>query len=168
MKNILLSVLLCFCLVTIGCNAQTTANVAESAITVALNIASAELPAIPLADQASYAGFISGAQNINGQLGVCIEHASGVMSKASKFLVCFNAFAAGLVSPAELAQLHVLSPATQQKVQIYVTAVVTAVNIAVVAYGGSPVPAPTVVDLTPASQAQVASLELTMQRAVGL
>lgn len=165
MKKLLLAILL-FSVVFIGCNAQTAAQDAQVAISVAVSIAAAEEPAIPAGDQAAFTSFVTLAQTLDTQLGTCITQVSGVMGKSGKFLACFNTFAGGLASPAEMAQLRLLSPSTQQKVQIYVTAAIAAVNIAIKAYGGASASTPTVATLTPDNQQELAQLEGQMEAVV--
>jgi len=144
--SLLLSLLLAFLLPfgLTGCTGAQAAQRAEAAITAVLNIAAVEVAVVPVADQAAYKGFIALAQNVNGQLQTCITNVSGITGKGAKFLSCFNTFAQGLLSPTELAQLRILSPATAAKVQLYVTAIVAGVNIAVAAFGGTAVPVPAV------------------------
>ena len=129
---------------TVGCNGADTATRAQNAVTAALNIAAAEVSVVPAADQAAYKSFVALGQSLNAQLGTCIAGVSGITGKAGKFLSCFNTFANGLLAPAELAQLRLLNPSTQAKVQLYVTAIVVGVNIAVAAFGGSVVATPSV------------------------
>lgn len=175
-----LTSLSCICLALVsmvgmtGCTASTVAQRAETSISVAVAVAQAEAPLIPVADQAGYNGFVALAVGLNTQLSACVSNASGIMGRSSKFLACFNAFAAGVASPAELAQLRLLSPSVQAKVQVYVAAIVAGVNVAVVALGGKAVASPSV---SPSAQAYietatgsfaVAELEGRMKDAAGI
>jgi len=144
MKSLKMAVVFLTLISLVGCNAASVAQKAETGVAVAISIAQADVSAVPVADQAAYSNFVALASTLNSQLATCITNASGVMSKSAKFLTCFNTFTSGLLAPAEMAQLKLLSPGTQNKIQIYVTAVVAAVNIAVGFLGGSPVVAPVV------------------------
>lgn len=153
---ICLSALLSLSLFTGGCTSTQKAQDASKAIAVVLTIAQAEAGLVPAGDQVIYNGFVSLGNTLEGQLNTCIG-GLGLMSKNAAFLGCFNAFASGLTSPAELAQLRILSAGTQGRVQIIVAGVIAGVNIAVDAFGGSSVSVP-VVASSPASQASIQQL----------
>jgi hypothetical protein len=153
-----------------GCSAQQFAQRAQNAITAALNIAVAEEAAVPAADQAPYKRFVDLGQQLNAQLNVCIGGVSGPMGTSigtkAKFLQCFDAFAAGLLSPTELADLRVMTPKSQSKVELIATAVVTGVNIALSQFGGAVVTPPTI---APAPSAQeLAPILGAMRTAAGI
>lgn len=114
-----------------SCNATATANKAEQIISAVLQTAKVEASAIPPADQAAYNNFVALGLNLDGQLKTCINNVGGIMGKGAKFASCFNTFASSLLSPQELAQLRIISTSAQQKVQLYVTAVVAGVNVIV-------------------------------------
>jgi hypothetical protein len=143
MKKLILPLALSLVLLT-GCNGLQTAQRAQSAIQVALNIAAVEENLVPVQDQAIYKNFVTLGNTLNGQLGTCITNVGGIMGKGAKFASCFNTFAQGVLSPTELAQLRLLSPATQARIQLYVTAVVAGVNIAIAAFGGTPATTPVI------------------------
>lgn len=151
MKKLGLALSLLACLTFVGCNGQTTAQTTQAAIAAALSIAKADIAVVPAQDQSSYSNYITLAQTLDGQLSTCIANVSGIMGKNAKFLSCFNTFTQGLVNPSELALLRVLNPSTQQKIQLYVTAVVSAVNIIEAALGGNPQTAPSI-GAAPSSQ----------------
>lgn len=121
----------------VGCNATTAAQDFANVITGILNIAKAEIPALPPADGAIVAQWTTLGTTLDGQLQTCIASATAAGGKKAAFLGCFNTFAAGIASPAELAQLHVLSAASQSKVQLWVTAIVLGVNAALTSFGGT-------------------------------
>lgn len=137
-----------------GCSAQQKALDVYNVLEGIVAVAQAEAPNIPVADQATYNSLVALAGTLDDQLHVCIT-ASG--TKSAKLLACFNAYAAGLASPTELAQLRILSPATQHKVQLYVTSIVAGVNVAVRFYGGSQVAVPAVAP-APATKAEMREL----------
>lgn len=153
------------CLMISGCNGLQTAQRAQSAIQVALNIAAVEENVVPVQDQAIYKNFVTLGNTLNGQLLTCIGNVGGLMGKGAKFASCFNTFAQGILSPTELAQLRLLSPTTQAKIQLYVTAVVAGVNIAIAAFGGTPATTP-VIGTAP-SNAQLQYVEHRMAIAAG-
>lgn len=156
-KNILVVGLLCVLSFMTACNGYSVATTAQKVIGAVLQVAVAEEPAIPPADQPAYTSFVGLAQTLDSQLGTCINTANSGMSKSAKFLACFNAFAAGLNTPGELAALRVTSPSTQSKAELYIVAVITGVNVAVAAFGGTPATAPTVAAVQP-SQDDLRSL----------
>lgn len=171
MKKLALITSLVACMLFVGCNAATVSQKAEAAINIAVSVAKAEQPFIPAADQQGYTGFVALLAGLNGQLDTCNANVSGMTGKGAKFLACFNAFAAGLGSPQELAELRLMSPQTQAKVQIYVAAIVAGVNIAVPALGGKQVAAPVVsasaVNIANTSP-ELTRLEVRMAQAAGL
>lgn len=167
MKNLVIIGLFVSLVSITGCNATTVAQKADAAITVAINIAQAETPTVPQVDQAVYSNFVSLAQNLNTQLGACINSV-GMVSKSAKFLACFNGFASGLLGTQEEAQLKILSLPSQQRVKIFATAVVTAVNIAIVAYNGKAVlwtPTTTTDEIDPG---ELHAFEAKMARGAGI
>jgi hypothetical protein len=166
MKKLILPLALSLVLLT-SCNGNglQTAQRAQSAIQVALNIAAVEENLVPVQDQAIYKNFVTLGNTLNGQLGTCITNVTGIMGTGAKFASCFNTFAQGVLSPVELAQLRLLSPTTAAKVQLYVTAVVAGVNIAIAAFGGTPAATP-VVGASP-STSQLNYVEHQMREAAG-
>jgi len=146
-----LALLLCFTC-TFGMSGCTnTAQVAisvQSAIGSIFDVAIADVPslqqagAFSAADATAISGFLQAGKTLDGQLGTCITDATNAGSKKVAFLSCFNTFANGLMSPAELAQLRILSPGAQQRVQLWVTAATLALNTAISAAGGTPTPVP--------------------------
>jgi hypothetical protein len=126
----------------LGCgSAYQTAQQFQSVLTGILNLGLADVSAIPAADQPAVTQWIQAAQTLNTQLGVCVA-AAGTNGKAAAFGSCFDTFAAGLTSPAELAQLRVLSAASQQKVELIATAAILAVNGALAIYNLATQPQP--------------------------
>jgi len=121
----------------VGCNVATTAQDFANVITGILNIAKAEIPALPPGDGAIVAQWTTLGTTLDGQLQSCITDATTAGGKKTAFLACFNTFAAGIASPAELAQLRVLSAGSLSKVQLWVTAIVLGVNAALTSFGGT-------------------------------
>jgi hypothetical protein len=150
------AVLLCASL--IGCNSSplAVANRAEDVLTAVIQVASAETPAIPVSDQPAYTNFVNLAKTLDNQLSVCIAGVSGLTGQGAKFAACFTAFASGLFSPTELQQLRILNPATQNKIQLYATAVVTGLNVALAFFGSTVVSPPAIG--TPPTSAQLKEL----------
>ncbi len=150
-------------LMTAGCNATTTAQNFANVIAGILNIAKAEIPALPPADAATVTQWTTLGTTLDAQLQTCITSATAAGGKKAGFLACFNTFAAGIATPAELAQLRVLSAGSQSKVQLWVTAIILGVNAALTSFGGTPTATPQVA-VVPASHEDLAQLA----RQVGL
>lgn len=145
MKNkAIVAILLAVILPLSGCSGYQNAVTVSNVLGGVLAIAQAEESQIPAQDQPAFSGFVSLGQSLHGQLNSCISSASKGVSKSGKFLACFNSFAQGLASPSELAQLRVLSPGSQSKVQLYLAGIVTGLNVAMNYFGGSQVATPTV------------------------
>lgn len=128
MKKLLGAIVISSMLLLPGCNATNDANTAEEVIATTLSIAQAEEPVLPPADAAILTPWVNLGVTLNGQLKTCIG-LSG--TSKSKFATCFQTFASGLLSTQELAQLRILSPGSQSKVQLYVTAIITAIGVIV-------------------------------------
>ena len=135
-----------------GCNVAQDAERAQSVISAVLQIAQAEEPALPPADAAILAQWVHLGITLNAQLTTCVSAAASNGNKKSAFLACFNSFSQGLLQPAELAQLRVLSPASERKVQLYVTAIAVGLNVAIPLLGGTPEPAPAISAVQPSPQ----------------
>ena len=150
-------------LMALGCNATKTAQDFANVIAGILNIAKAEIPALPPADAAIVAQWTTLGTTLDAQLQTCITNATAAGGKKAAFLACFSTFAAGIASPAELAELRVLSAGSQSKVQLWVTAIILGVNAALTSFGGTPAATPQVAVL-PASHEDLAQLA----RQVGL
>ena len=140
-----------------GCNATKTAQDFANVLTGVINIAKAEIPALPPADAAIVTQWTNLGTTLDGQLQSCITGATAAGGKKAAFLGCFNTFAAGIASPSELAQLRVLSAGSQSKAQLWVTAIILGVNAALTAFGGAPVAEPTVAAVQP-THAELAEL----------
>lgn len=141
MKRIEMVLFLIAVLVLPGCNPSTVAQDASNVIGAVLTIAQAETPAIPAQDQAVYNSFLTLGQTLQVQLSTCIASSGAAKSK---FLACFNAFASGLTSPAELAQLRIMSAGSQSKVQLYATAIIVGINVAIKSFGGTAASTPAI------------------------
>lgn len=143
MKRTRLAIATLLCISLMGCNNQSIALKSENVLTAVIQVAKAEEPVIPAQDQAIYTNFVNLAMTLDNQLAVCLN-GLGTMTKASTFAQCFNAFATGLLSPTELQQLRLLSPGTQNKVILYVTGAVAAINVALAAFSNSQIPVPAI------------------------
>lgn len=132
-----------------GCNATQDAQRAEAVIASIVGIAQAEESALPAADAAILTPWANLGATLDGQLKTCITSASAGGGKKAAFLACFNTFSQGLLGSTELAQLRVVSPASQAKVQLIVTAVSTGLNVAIAAMGGVPTSTPQVAERQP-------------------
>ena len=148
LKRIALCGLLSVCLVGVGCNAQSDATKTANVLQGLLNIAQAEEPVLPPADATILTSWVGLGNTLEGELNTCIA----ATTAKGALLNCFNAFAGGLLSPAELAQLRILSPTTQAKVQLYATAVIIALNVAVTSLGGAAQPMPVIAPAPASSQ----------------
>jgi hypothetical protein len=135
-----------------GCNGLSAAMKAENVITAVLTIAKAEVAVVPAQDQAIYTNFVNLGITLDGQLASCITSVQGLMGKSSQFAACFTAFATGLTTPAELAQLRLLSAGTQGKVQLYVVAIITGINVALAFFSSTAVSPPTIAATPTSSQ----------------
>lgn len=142
--------------------AQGFANV----LSATLAVAQVEAPSVPLADQPIYNAFVTLGQSLESQLQSCIVSANSGLSKSGKFLACFNGFATGLASPAELAQLRLLSDKSRGKVQLYLVGLVAGVNVAVREFGGNKLTAPAVAPAP--SAAEFHELEIRVRSERGL
>ena len=138
----------------IGCNGLSAAMKAENVITAVLTIAKAEVSVVPAQDQAIYTNFVNLGITLDGQLSSCISSVSGLMGKNAQFAACFNTFATGLTTPAELAQLRLLSATSQGKVQLYVTSIIAGVNVALAFFSTSAV-APPAIAATPTTSREL-------------
>lgn len=165
-SKLFLAPILCLALLTGGCNGQSLATKAQAAISAALTIAQVEESVVPVQDQKIYTNFVNLGITLDTQLGTCITNVSGIMGKSAKFLSCFNTFAQGLLSPTELAELRILSGPTQNKVELYISAVVAGVNTAVAFFGGTNIPVPTVG--APPTAAQLQPVLNSMRTAAGI
>ena len=156
-------------LLPMGCSSNSLANAqkASNVIGAIIAVAQAETPAIPAQDQAAYTGWVTLLSTFQSQLNTCISAASTSGGKTA-FLGCFNAFASGLNSPAELAQLRILSASTQGKVQLYVVAIITGVNVALQFFGGTPATTPTVGAAPTAAELHQLQRNPRIQLAMGL
>lgn len=147
--KVLFVFLLASALLLTSCNATQIATDTSNALSAILSIAAAETPQIPTQDQQIYSGFVALGQSLNAQLNTCIQT---VGKKAVKLLSCFNTFATGLNTPAEMTQLRLLSPKTQNRVQLYLTAAIVAINVALKFYSGPPATPATVAMTQPSEQ----------------
>ncbi len=145
-----------------GCNPAITAQDFANVIAGILNIAKAEVPALPADDAAIVAQWTTLGTTLEGQLQTCINSATTAGGKKAAFLACFSAFAGGIVNPSELAQLRILTSGSQAKVQLWVTAIILGVNAALTALGGTPAATPQVA-AQPSSHQDIVALARQIQ-----
>ena len=132
MKNILAVCVLSIMLTLSGCSAQQTAQNISNVVGGILSIAQQEEQALPSADVAVMTPWVTLGISLNAQTNTCIAAAGNTKAKLA---TCLTTFVGGLLSPQELAQLRILSPATQKKVQLYATAALIAINGALTQWG---------------------------------
>lgn len=155
-----------------GCNAYGTASNTASVIGQIIALAQADLPALVTAgvisssDQTTIQGFLTLGSTLQTQLTSCVNGAHLAGNKKSAFAACFTAFSSGLLSSTELAQLRILSPSAQAKVQLWVTAIVLAVN-AVLALTGSTSVAQPAIASTPATSTDLRAFGNRLNLAYG-
>ena len=118
-----------------GCKQQPKVVAALNVVGQLFTITHDDLPALQVAgiltapDVTAADNWISAGQTLLGQAQTCVGNL-GQGGSGSQLATCVSAFATGLVSPQEQAQLRIISPQAQKKVTLYVTAVVLAVNFA--------------------------------------
>jgi hypothetical protein len=144
------------CLLLTGCNAQQTALSVSNVITGILNIVQAEIPQLPATDQAGVQGFITLGQNLNAQAISCEMAAGGTKTKLA---TCLTTFASGLLSPAEMAQLRILSAAAQRDVTIGAGAAIIAINGIMTQWGQPVLPTPVIGTAAPATTVELYAIE---------
>lgn len=133
----------------IGCSEYKDAVGAVNVIGQIVTIAENDLPALTTTgtfnptEAISVQNYLQLVGTLNTQTGACLT-AAGTSAKAAAISACFSTFSAGLSSPTELALLRVLNPKAQAKVQLWVTAVILAVNSILGAVGSPPAVAPTI------------------------
>jgi len=158
-RKLRLAVVACalLALMSTGCSASATAQDFANVLSGIINIAKAEIPALPAADASIVTQWTTLGTTLDAQLQSCITVATAAGGKKTAFLACFNTFAAGIASPSELAQLRVLSAGSQGKAQLWVTAIILGVNAAFTSFGGAPAATPQVAAVQP-THAELAEL----------
>jgi hypothetical protein len=145
-----------------GCNEYKTATATVTTIGQIVTIAQSDLPAIcatgaiTAAECTQIGQGLTGITALDTQAGTCLT-AAGTSAKNAAILACYNAFATGLTSPAELAFFHVKDPKTQAQIEVWVTAVTLAVNTVLDLVGGSSLAMPVLAD-QPASRRDLHAL----------
>lgn len=152
-----------------GCNAYQKAEAAYHVIESILNLAKAEVPTLQTAgiysaqDSALAMKYISFVGTLNDQYGTCVTNAQNAMlSKKGKFLACLTAFVGGLADPNELAALRIMNPSAQKRIQLYVVAFQTGLNIAITSLGGKQTP-PAATGLVAPTVAETHEFELQVR-----
>ena len=115
----------------IGCNKTQDVLTAIGVTQNVILLAQDDLPSLQAAgiltasDATNFGNWLSGATLILSQGKTCVSGAGGTTSKIAG---CVTAIGTGLTSPAELADLRIISPGAQKKVTLYVTAVILAAD----------------------------------------
>lgn len=130
-----------------GCNktasVQTALNIASQVLTLAQD----DIPSLQVSgiltsgDAVAFGNWIAGAKALVTQADTCVGASGGT---TSVIVGCVNTIGAGLLSPAEQADLRIISAKAQAKVSLYVTAFVLAVNAVAVIVNAPSAPTPTV------------------------
>ena len=116
-----------------GCKQQPAVVSALNVVQQVISLAEADLPALQAAGTLSAAD-VTAATNWLGVANTLVTQGQacvaglGASGKAAALASCVNTIGTGLLSPAEIAQLRIISPKAQHSVAIYVTAVVLGVN----------------------------------------
>jgi hypothetical protein len=146
-----------------GCNHYADAQNTVAVIGEIISTAQSDLPSLEAAglfsatEATAVTNYLNGAQKLDVQTGTCLASIGANGAKAA-LLACFTAFASGLVSPAELADLRILNPKAQAKVQLWVTAISLAINTGAAFFGGAATPAPQIAAL-PTSRSELAAFK---------
>jgi hypothetical protein len=144
-----------------GCSATQSAQKFSQVFAGILNVAQADEPALSPADAAIVNHWVTLGQTLDGQLNTCIGTTGG---NKAKIAGCITSFGSGLTNSAELAQLRILSPSAQTKIQIVATAVTLAVNAALTQFGGTSQPAPAIAPtLATAAELHMLSAQLVAE-----
>jgi hypothetical protein len=132
-----------------GCQQQPKVVAALNVVGQILTLAQDDLPTLQVtgvltaADVTNFGNWLAAGQTLLGQAQGCVN-GLGTGGTAKSLAACVNTFATGLLSPAEQAQLRIISPGAQKKVTLYVTAVVLAVNFTAQIIAATQVTTPTV------------------------
>jgi hypothetical protein len=130
-----------------GCNKTQDVLNALGITQQVITIAQDDLPGLQAAgiltqsDVTAAGNWLAGAGTLVTQAEGCVNTAGGTTAKLA---ACVNAIGQGLLSPAEQADLRIISPGAQKKVTLYVTAVILGVNAVAVIVNGLATPTPTV------------------------
>jgi hypothetical protein len=107
-----------------GCSTYTAATNALNAIGQIISLAQTDLPAleaagtIPAADVPAVTNWLAAAATLKTQASSCVTSAGTSGTKAA-LGNCLFVFANGLTSPAELAELRILSPSSVKTVELW-------------------------------------------------
>lgn len=153
-----LALVLCGTTFLSGCSATTEAQKIQSVVDGIVHIIAVDVPALPPQDASVAQPWTALLVSLDSQLDSCVANATTSGGKKATFLACFNSFAAGVENPQELAQLRIMSPASQTKVEIWATAVILAVNTALTDWGSAAQPTP-VVTSAPVANVDLYNLE---------
>jgi len=147
MRKLLLLVPLLFLVPLSGCNKTADVNAALSVTQQVIVLAQDDLPALQAAgvltagDVTAAGNWLATANTLVTQGESCVNTSGGT---TSKIVACVNTIGTGLLSPAEQADLRIISPGAQKKVTLYVTAVILGVNGAAAIVKGLTTPTPVV------------------------
>jgi hypothetical protein len=145
-----------------GCNEQQKVLTGLSIAGQVLTIAQDDLPALQAAgtltpaDTIAVNDWINGGQTLLSQATTCVT-GLGTTAKGTAIAVCVNTFGQGLLAPAEMQDLRIVSAQAQKKVTLYVTAfilaanaagiIVNAIQIQTPVVGSTPTPGPSTEEL---------------------
>ena len=144
-RPFLLMLAICvFVMMPIGCN-DPGAVAAKAANDVATAIGAAETTigqlqaggTISAAEAKNILGYLNAANSLDSQFISCIGTVHAAKGAASGYLTCAQTFLNGLQDPAELANLRVSNPASQQKVDLVVNSVTLILQTVITALSGS-------------------------------
>ena len=127
-----------------GCN-DPGAVAAKAANDVATAIGAAETTigqlqaggTISATEAKNILGYLNAANSLDSQFISCIGTVHAAKGAASGYLTCAQTFLNGLQDPAELANLRVSNPASQQKVDLVVNSVTLILQTVITALSGS-------------------------------
>jgi hypothetical protein len=157
-----LALSLCVLIPIAGCNKFADAQNTIGVIAQIVSTAQSDLPSLQAsgvftaAEAIAVTNYLGAVSLLDTQAGTCLT-AIGKNGANAALVACFTTFANGLVSPAELADLRVLNPKAQARVQLWVTAFALAINAGAEFFGGATSAPPQIAD-QPAQQADLAVL----------
>jgi hypothetical protein len=147
LRDSAVAITLCLSMIpfTAGCNATDyqKAKNATAIINAIFVLAKTDLPAlettgiIPLPVQPIVSAFLDLGIASVASTNTCLDASQATPNNASVFLACYMAFSAQIKNSPELAALKILSPTAMAQVEIWITALDTAVTSIVLALGGT-------------------------------
>lgn len=150
-----------------GCNPYTNAVNTVNIAGQIVQLAQADMPALEAAgvftapEAASVNSYLAGVLTLDTQTKTCIT-TIGANGPKQSIVACFTTFAAGLVTPQELALFRVMNPKAQAKVQLWITALTLAINAGIALYNGIAAPTQVIAE-QPTPKADLAELRERLQ-----